>query len=82
MQQCCSMMKFILTNRYVLEQRTILIIDAFTSQTAICAETEAEQHRPDPVLGECSLNAPEKYWDQDYVILPHFQHRSRYIVQL
>ena len=27
---------------------TILIIGAFTSQTAIRTETEAEQHRPDP----------------------------------
>ena len=35
-----------------------------------------------PVLGEFSLNAPEKYWDQDYVVLPIFQRRSRHTVQL
>ena len=39
------------------------------SQTAICAETEA-QYAVDlvPVLGECNPNAPEKYQEQVYNI--------------
>ena len=43
-------------------------------------ETEAEQHRMIPVFGECRLNAPKKYQDQDSLVLPCFQRRSRYIV--
>ena len=34
-----------------------------------------------PVLGEYNLNAPEKYTGtKTSLVMPHFQHRSRYIV--
>ena len=40
------------------------------SQTAICAEIEAQCIvNLVQVLRECNPNAPEKYWDQVYNIL-------------
>ena len=49
---------------------TFLTIGAVMSQTAICAEFKA-QYVVDlvQVLGDCSPNAPEKYWGQVYNIL-------------
>ena len=41
------------------------------SQTVICIEPRLKLDLI-PVLGECSLNAPEKYWDQKYLSFASF----------
>ena len=66
-----SLLVLLFSEKYTIvrfgHQKTILTISAATSQTAICAEIEAESgvHLVQ-VLGEYNLSAPEEYWDQVY----------------